>query len=256
MPRKTRKRKLRRKQTLRKRSNKKQRGGSWMEPYLSTALNYQQLSTELDQSNHYFIISGSTAILFHINELLTEDFHKLTPVDQELLTSLQSQIHKPNDLDFKYIEDPNSMFENAVIRKTSPTQLHSLTILTNTTNNIHTCPSYVNLGAYRACTPMEKDISFHPIEKDAMYLFDSIDFTQIRPPRRQRKESDMFVVKLYNDQVDVMGLQNLIRMYEQNYRQSNNAKEAILKSLFDIVSKYPDLLAKYNGQQIKKNSDF
>ncbi len=253
--RKTRKTVFRKKRTKRCR---KQRGGSWIHEYLSKAVEYQQLAKQLDQNKHRFFISGSTAILFYLNELQTVDAHYLTPADQDLVSSLLSQAPKPSDLDFKYIEEPSTMFETAVVRDPTKAsiQTDAFSLSMNFSANIHTCPSYVNLGTYRACMPMEKDISFEAVEKDAERLFDSIDFTQIRPPRKRHENPDAFVTALYGGKADVMGIDNLRRMYQTNERPSNTVKLTILHSLQTLLSSYPDLLAKYNGTQLEKESDF
>jgi hypothetical protein len=61
-----------------------------------------KIATALDDNEHTFFISGSNAVIFFLNELLTTDNNLLNQEQKNNLNDITQKIKKPNDLDIKY----------------------------------------------------------------------------------------------------------------------------------------------------------
>lgn len=228
-----------------------QRGGSyipdWVPAYLVKAMELQQLAFTMD-SKHTFLISGSVAILMYLHELVTVDHSALTEAElQDCLRFLQT-LPKPNDLDFKYMEDSETLFDMQV--RHDPTKQASM----YNTVSIASCPSFVEFDIYRACMPMAKDISFEQRTPSAA-LFDTVDFTQVKKARRSRKP--VAYKAILSDSVIVMGVANMYEFYRENEREdgSDRIKLAALDRIRTVLSGNSMLAQKYNGVRMEVRED-
>ena len=74
----------------------------WWNTTINETKKILKIATALDDNEHTFFISGSNAVIFFLNELLTTDNNLLNQEQKNNLTNIIQKIKKPNDLDIKY----------------------------------------------------------------------------------------------------------------------------------------------------------
>ena len=205
-----------------------------------------KIATALDDNEHTFFISGSNAVIFFLNELLTTDNNLLNQEQKNNLTNIIQKIKKPNDLDIKYkdIDFPLFFKTSERIRDNIPNNLDLSTCnnlslsLSSIYENIDTCTQYIDIDAFRASlTQIGSDAMFQK-RKDGVSIFSNIDFDRYR--RRG------FKIATIND-IKIMGLNDLIEVYEDNKGDLDEVKIEALKFIQSCIENNYDIMIKFIG---------
>ena len=203
-----------------------------------------KIATALDDNEHTFFISGSNAVIFFLNELLTTDNNLLNQEQKNNLTNIIQKIKKPNDLDIKYkdIDFPLFFKTSERIRDKIPNSLstcNNLSLsLSSIYENIDTCTQYIDIDAFRASlTQIGSDAMFQK-RKDGVSIFSNIDFDRYR--RRG------FKIATIND-IKIMGLNDLIEVYEDNKGDLDEVKIEALKFIQSCIENNYDIMIKFIG---------
>ena len=184
--------------------------------------------------------------LFPLDELLTTDNNLLNQEQKNNLTNIIQKIKKPNDLDIKYkdIDFPLFFKTSERIRDNIPNNLDLSTCnnlslsLSSIYENIDTCTQYIDIDAFRASlTQIGSDAMFQK-RKDGVSIFSNIDFDRYR--RRG------FKIATIND-IKIMGLNDLIEVYEDNKGDLDEVKIEALKFIQSCIENNYDIMIKFIG---------
>jgi len=223
---------------------------TWWNLVINEAKRLQKIALTMDNNHHDFFISGSNAVVIFINELLTVDKHLLNEDNKVKLMDLIQKMQKPDDLDFKYKDVHMPLFHAEVekvidanqpklIQQVKPLSL--MLSLDSINENIDNCPQYIDIDAFRAClTGIGLDAIFEK-RKDADSIFSKIDFDRYR--RR------VFKITTISD-IKIMGLDDLIQIYEDNKGPNDEIKIEALKFIKSCIEKNNEILAKYIGKTV------
>jgi hypothetical protein len=218
----------------------------WWNTTINETLKILKNATALDDNEHTFFISGSNAVIFFINELLTTDYHLLNQEQQNNLINITQKIKKPNDLDIKYkdIDFPLFFKTSTRIKDKIPANLSLSTCnnlslsLSSIYEDIDTCTHYIDIDAFRASlTQIGSDAMFKK-RKDGKSIFSNIDFD------RYRKKG--FKIATINN-IKIMGLDDLIEVYEDNKGPLDEVKIEALKIIKYCIENNYELMTKYIG---------
>lgn len=185
---------------------------NWVDEVINKSKKYITISKKLDKNNHDFLISGSTAIIFYLNELLNIDKDIIND-DIENLRELIKNINRPTDLDFKYIKSKINLFND---EKKNNKKFLEIDIFKCDINNIN-------------------ENALFEKHKDIENIFKYIDFEKIDVINHQT---------IIND-VKLIGLEDLLIVYNDRIRIKDLNKIKIIKFIIEIVKKYPILINKY-----------
>jgi len=216
----------------------------WWNKTINETKKILKISKALDDNEHTFFISGSNAVIFFINELLTTDNNLLNQEQKNNLINLTQKIKKPNDLDLKYKDIDFPLFFKTAerIRDKIPNNLsnsNNLSLsLSSIYENIDTCTHYIDIDAFRATlTQIGSDAMFQK-RKDGVSIFSNIDFDRYR--RRGFKIATI-------DDIKIMGLNDLIEVYEDNKGELDEIKIEALKFILSCIENNYELMTKYIG---------
>ena len=218
----------------------------WWNTTINETKKILKIATALDDNEHTFFISGSNAVIFFLNELLTTDNNLLNQEQKNNLTNIIQKIKKPNDLDIKYkdIDFPLFFKTSERIRDNIPNNLDLSTCnnlslsLSSIYENIDTCTQYIDIDAFRASlTQIGSDAMFQK-RKDGVSIFSNIDFDRYR--RRGFKIATI-------DDIKIMGLNDLIEVYEDNKGELDEVKIEALKFIQSCIENNYDISIKYIG---------
>lgn len=218
----------------------------WWNTTINETKKILKIATALDDNEHTFFISGSNAVIFFLNELLTTDNNLLNQEQKNNLTNIIQKIKKPNDLDIKYkdIDFPLFFKTSERIRDNIPNNLDLSTCnnlslsLSSIYENIDTCTQYIDIDAFRASlTQIGSDAMFQK-RKDGVSIFSNIDFDRYR--RRG------FKIATIND-IKIMGLNDLIEVYEDNKGDLDEVKIEALKFIQSCIENNYDIMIKFIG---------
>jgi len=216
----------------------------WWNKTINETKKILKISKALDDNEHTFFISGSNAVIFFINELLTTDNNLLNQEQKNNLINLTQKIKKPNDLDLKYKDIDFPLFFKTAerIRDKIPNNLsnsNNLSLsLSSIYENIDTCTHYIDIDAFRATlTQIGSDAMFQK-RKDGVSIFSNIDFDRYR--RRGFKIATI-------DYIKIMGLNDLIEVYEDNKGELDEIKIEALKFILSCIENNYELMTKYIG---------
>lgn len=226
----------------------------WWNTTINETLKILKNATALDDNEHTFFISGSNALIFFINELLTTDCHLLNKEQQNNLINITQKIKKPNDLDIKYkdidfplffktsarIKDKNSAnLSLSTCNNLSLSSCNNLSLsLSSIYEDIDTCTHYIDIDAFRASlTQIGSDAMFKK-RKDGKSIFSNIDFD------RYRKKG--FKIATINN-IKIMGLDDLIEVYKDNKGSLDEVKIEALKIIKSCIENNYELMTKYIG---------
>jgi hypothetical protein len=218
----------------------------WWNRTINETIKILKIATALDDNEHTFFISGSNAVIFFINELLTTDNNLLNLEQKNNLINITEKIEKPNDLDLKYkdIDFPLFFKTSERIRDKIPNNLglstcNNLSLsLSSIYENIDTCTHYIDIDAFRASlTQIGSDAMFQK-RKDGVSIFSNIDFD------RYRKRG--FKIATINN-IKIMGLNDLIEVYEDNKGDLDEIKIEALKFIKSCIENNYDITIKYIG---------
>jgi hypothetical protein len=218
----------------------------WWNRTINETMKILKIATALDDNEHTFFISGSNAVIFFINELLTTDNNLLNQEQKNNLINITEKIKKPNDLDIKYkdIDFPLFFKTSERIRDKIPNILSISTCnnlslsLSSINENIDTCTQYIDIDAFRASlTQIGSDAMFQK-RKDGVSIFSNIDFD------RYRKRG--FKIATIND-IKIMGLIDLIEIYEDNKGELDEIKIEALKFIQSCIENNYEFMTKYIG---------
>ena len=205
-----------------------------------------KIATALDDNEHTFFISGSNAVIFFINELLTTDNNLLNQEQKNKLINITEKIKKPNDLDIKYKDIDFPLFfktaeriRDKISNNLSLSTSNNLSLsLSSIYENIDTCTHYIDIDAFRATlTQISSDAMFQK-RKDGVSIFSNIDFDRYR--RRGFKIATI-------DDIKIMGLNDLIEIYEDNKGELDEIKIEALKFIQSCIENNYELMTKYIG---------
>lgn len=218
----------------------------WWNKTINETKKILKIATALDDNEHNFFISGSNAVIFFINELLTTDNNLLNQEQKNNLINITQKIKKPNDLDIKYKDIDFPLFFKTAerIRDKIPNNLSLSTCnnlslsLSSIYENIDTCTQYIDIDAFRASlTQIGSDAMFQK-RKDGVSIFSNIDFDRYR--RRGFKIATI-------DDIKIMGLNDLIEVYEDNKGDLDEIKIEALKFILSCIENNYELMTKYIG---------
>ncbi len=255
-----------------------QKGGSfpsWWEPVLAES---KFLFDESSKYESYFtlLITGSVAIVYYLNELLTTDIANISESDQSILRDFVIHLKKPDDLDIFYpfmFREGSYIFYDVTTKileeyraaksaakpaesgssAVSAPQLSlgmslglslGLSIKDNPENDVKTCEAYLDIGAFRQCAAnVRQDITFERRpdyeERGLVSVFEKIDFNRLK----YRDENPYKYVEING--VKILGIKNLIELYRLTERGVDATKIGILNKLIEIISKNDELIKKY-----------
>jgi len=236
---------------------KNQLGGnfpSWWNNVLSEASSILKEAQSLE-TMFTFVICGSTAIIFYLNELLTKYNNILTKEELEKLKEIISNIKKPEDLDIFYPRnnlEPQGLFYEKIeeLKNAQPFKnfgktkisLNVVNVESNIDTDIENCPVYIDITVFREC--------ISTINKDALFekrsgqesLFSKVDFKDLK----YRTKESPYLFSNINDN-KVLGLNNLIELYRFNEElKIDNKKLEILEFIKSCISKNNDLIKIFN----------
>ena len=218
----------------------------WWNTTINETKKILKIATALDDNEHTFFISGSNAVIFFLNELLTTDNNLLNQEQKNNLNDITQKIKKSNDLDIKYkdIDFPLFFKTSERIRDNIPNNLDLSTCnnlslsLSSIYENIDTCTQYIDIDAFRASlTQIGSDAMFQK-RKDGVSIFSNIDFDRYR--RRG------FKIATIND-IKIMGLNDLIEVYEDNKGDLDEVKIEALKFIQSCIENNYDIMIKFIG---------
>ena len=205
-----------------------------------------KIATALDDNEHTFFISGSNAVIFFINELLTTDNNLLNQEQKNKLINITEKIKNPNDLDIKYKDIDFPLFfktseriRDKISNNLSLSSSNNLSLsLSSIYENIDTCTQYIDIDAFRASlTQIGSDAMFQK-RKDGKSIFSNIDFDRYR--KRGFKIATI-------DNIKIMGLNDLIEVYEDNKGDLDEVKIEALKFIQSCIENNYELMTKYIG---------
>jgi hypothetical protein len=216
----------------------------WWNRTINETMKILKIATALDDNEHTFFISGSNAVIFFINELLTTDNNLLNQEQKNNLINITEKIKKPNDLDIKYkdIDFPLFFKTSERIRDKIPNNLstsNNLSLsLSSIYENIDTCTQYIDIDAFRASLSQIGSDAMFQKRKDGVSIFSNIDFD------RYRKRG--FKIATIND-IKIMGLIDLIEIYEDNKGELDEIKIEALKFIQSCIENNYEFMTKYIG---------
>ena len=201
-----------------------------------------------------FVICGSTAIIFYLNELLTKYSNILTKEELEKLKEIINNIKKPDDLDIFYPRnnlEPQYLFSEKVeeLRNNQPftnigtslLSLNLINVISSINTNIEDCAVYIDISVFRECViSIRKDAVFQK-RSDQDSLFSKIDIKGLK----YKTTENPYLISNIND-TKVLGLTNLIKLYKVNEELADNKKLQILEFIKSCISKNNDLILIFN----------
>jgi hypothetical protein len=223
----------------------------WFNQYIAEVQKIQRIALDIDKNHHNFLVAGSNAVIFYLNELITVDSKILSVENRTELLRIASIINKPNDLDFKYKNNGTPLFHQKIDEvKTAYEAAHPAPAaapgkfsfkLEIPDINVETCPTYIDIEAFRACLPA--------IGEDAMFkkvsgkhnIFGGIDFDRLK--------WEALRGSTINDTL-ILGLDDLIKLYTINRTHEDDLKMAALDLIHKCVNTAGvpiEIIAKYTG---------
>ena len=223
----------------------------WFNLYITEVRRIQRIALDIDKNHHNFLVAGSNAVIFYLNELLTIDSKILSAEDRTELLRIASIINRPNDLDFKYKNNGTQLFNEKIDEvKTAYEAAHPAPAaapgkfsfkLEIPDINVETCPTYIDIEAFRACLPaIGEDAMFKKVSgKDN--IFGGIDFDRLKWA--------VLRGSTINESL-ILGLDDLIRLYTVNRTHEDDLKITALELIhkcINIAGVPIEITSKYTG---------
>jgi len=218
----------------------------WFHFYMNEARKIQTIALHIDKNNNNFLITGSNAIIFYINEILNVDHALMSKHDCDYLNLLILKFKKPDDLDIKYKDNGMKLFHEAIenitddYRRENPLPVSlKLDIPTDSRlEDIEKCPLFIQIDAFRCCTPSIGDDAMFKKIPSIPSIFSKIDFDRL-------KIDPIHFSNINN--TNILGIYDLLALYKMHETPDDKIKINILEFIICLIEKNPDILHKYMG---------
>ncbi len=227
----------------------------WFILYMNEAKKIQDIALHIDRANNNFLITGSNAIIFYIYEILTHHIDLMNNDDKDYLLSLIVRFQKPDDLDIKYKDTGMKLFHDAIetitdnYRRMNPPPPPkplvmgkfnlSLVIPSDSRlEDIEKCPIYIEIDAFRCCTPSIGDDAMFKKLSYKESIFSKVDFDRL-------KIDHIHYSNIYG--ANILGIHDLFTLYKTHETESDKIKIDILDFIICLINDFPDIKNKFYG---------